>query len=236
MVLNPSKTKLMIVNFTVDHQYQSLLTIPGSSSPIELAFETKLLGYWLTVNMRPDKHIEYILRIAYSRLWAISWLKSTAVSDGNILHFYQMKIRSALEYSSPVFTPMLTAQNIDDIERVQKIVLKVILDSKYLNYDQACQTLLTESLQSRRKTLALKFALNTYSCSEDLHTTNWGIWSHLRNHSAIPRGTRTLLCHTWLVFLMITLPRLRSHIDRDYFNVSIFNFMWTIDMYISYHW
>ena len=72
MVLNPSKTKLMIVKFTVDHQYQSLLSIPGSSSPIELAFETKLLGYLLTVNMRPDKHIEYSLRIAYSRLWTIS--------------------------------------------------------------------------------------------------------------------------------------------------------------------
>jgi hypothetical protein len=120
MVLNPSKTKLMIVNFTIDHQYQSLLTIPGSSSPIELTFETKLLGYWLTVNMRPDKHVEYILRIAYSRLWAISRLKSAAVSDGDILHFYQMKIRSVLEYSSPVFTPMLTAQNIDDIERVSE--------------------------------------------------------------------------------------------------------------------
>ena len=96
--------------------------------------------------------------------------------------------------------------------------VEVILDSKYLNYDQACQTLLTESLQSRRKTLALKFALNTYSCSKDLHTTNWGIWSHLRNHSAIPRVVRTLLCHTWLIFLMITLP---SHNDRDYFNVLI---------------
>ena len=64
MVLNPSKTKLMIINFTEDHQYQSLLTVPGSSSPIELAFETKLLGYWLTVDMKPETHIAYILKTA----------------------------------------------------------------------------------------------------------------------------------------------------------------------------
>ena len=38
IVLNPEKTKLFIVNFTDDHQFQSLLTIPGSSNKIELTF------------------------------------------------------------------------------------------------------------------------------------------------------------------------------------------------------
>ena len=68
MVLNPDKTKLLIVNFTDTHQYQSLLTIPGSGSPIELTFQTKLLGYWLTVDMEPNKHVSYILKIVYGRL------------------------------------------------------------------------------------------------------------------------------------------------------------------------
>ena len=169
MVLNPSKTKLMIINFTEDHQYQSLLTVPGSSSPIELAFETKLLGYWLTVDMKPDTHIDNILKIAYRRLWAISRLKSAAVSDDDILFFFQMKIRSVLEYSSPVFNSMLTVQNVSDIERVQKIVLKVILDTRYLNYEQACQLLKTESLQSRRKSLALRFALKAVKSDQHKH-------------------------------------------------------------------
>ena len=71
MVLNSKKTVLLIVNFTDNHQFQSLLKIPGTTDPIELVFETKLLGYWLRVNMKPSKHITYILGIAYSRLWAI---------------------------------------------------------------------------------------------------------------------------------------------------------------------
>ena len=99
MVLNSAKTKLFIVNFTDDHQYQSLLTIPGSASPIELSFETKLLGYWLTVDMSPSTHVEYILDIVYKRLWAISRLKSAAVSEEDILHFFNVKIRSVLVYS-----------------------------------------------------------------------------------------------------------------------------------------
>ena len=169
MVLNPIKTKLMLINFTEDHQYQSLLTVPGSSSPIELAFETKHLGYWLTVDMKPETHIAYILKTAYRRLWAISRLKAAAVSDDDILFFFQMKIRSVLEYSSPVFNSMLTVQNISNIERIQKIVLKVILDTKYLSYDQACQILKTESLQSRRKSLALKFALKAVKSDQHKH-------------------------------------------------------------------
>ena len=64
MVLNSTKTKLLIVNFTDIHQYQSLLAVPGSVSPLEVTFQTKILGYWLTVDMKPDTHVKFILKIA----------------------------------------------------------------------------------------------------------------------------------------------------------------------------
>ena len=41
MVLNPDKTKLMIVNFSTSHQFQSVLQIPNTPTPIELCFKTK---------------------------------------------------------------------------------------------------------------------------------------------------------------------------------------------------
>ena len=56
MELNPGKTKLMIVIFTDDHQFQSLLTIPLAPNPIKLIFQTKLLGYWLMAYMKPNTH------------------------------------------------------------------------------------------------------------------------------------------------------------------------------------
>ena len=169
MVLNASKTKLMIVNFTNHHQYQSLLTIPGSSSPIELTFETKLLGYWLTTDMKPSKHVSHILSIAYGRLWAISRLKSAGVSDDDILYFFNIKIRSVLEYCAPVFTSMLTVDNVTDIERVQKIALKVILTDRYEDYDSACTLMNTKSLQMRRTELSLKFALSCLKSEKHNH-------------------------------------------------------------------
>ena len=50
---------------------------------------------------------------------------------------------------------MLTTQEIYDIERVQKIALKVILNTRYEDYQQACELLSTQSLALRRKSLAL---------------------------------------------------------------------------------
>ena len=159
MILNPEKTKLMIVNFSSSNQFQSLLYIPGSPNKIELCFETKLLGYWLTADLKPNTHVTHILKIAYSRLWAISRLKSAGVSDADILLFYTMKIRSVLEYAAPVFTPLLTAKHISDIERIQKIVLKVILGPRYITYQQASLSLSIISLELRRRQLSLNFAL-----------------------------------------------------------------------------
>ena len=109
--------------------------------------------------IKTDRHVTHILKIAYSRLWAITRLKHSNVSDDDILLFYTMKIRSVLEYAAPVFTPMLTLQQSCDIERIQKIVMKVILGRRYQSYDQACKLLNVSSLQYRRKLLSLNFAL-----------------------------------------------------------------------------
>ena len=89
---------------------------------------------------------------------------------------------------------MLTEQNISDIERVQKIVCKVILDTRYQNYDQACQVLKTESLQSRRKSLALKFALKAVKSDQHQHLFKQrkSIYYKLRNLKSF----EVPFCHT----------------------------------------
>ena len=133
--------------------------IPGSNVDISIILETKLLGYWLTTDLKPNKHVEYILKIAYKRIWAIGRLKSAGVSNQDILYFYCLKIRSVLETACPIFHSMLTIQNRDDLERVQKIVFKVILSEKYTSYENSCKTLNMETLDEKRTNISLKFAL-----------------------------------------------------------------------------
>ena len=159
MRLNCGKTKLFIANFTKNHQFDSLLTIPGQQTPIQTTTETKLLGYWLTTDMKPKMHVDFIVAKCYKRLWAVRKLKKTGVPSEDILKFYNMKIRSVLESSCAVFHSMLTIEDSDDIERIQKITLKIVLGSSYESYDSACNQLEIEPLKIRRHTLSLNFAL-----------------------------------------------------------------------------
>ena len=162
MVLNSGKTCLFIVNFTDNHQFKSLLQIPDCSSPLEVVFETKLLGYWLTKDMKAHRHVQHMLKIVFKRLWAIRKLKKAGISDDDLLHFFFVKIRSVLESNCPVFHSILTQENTDDIERMQKIVLKLILGDRYTDYQSSCLLLDVETLENRRTALSLNFALKAY--------------------------------------------------------------------------
>ena len=159
MRLNCKKTKILITNFTINHQFESQLTIPGQSTPIEELSKTKLLGYMLTKDMKPETHVNFIIDKCYKRLWAVRKLKSFGVEPHDILKFFFMKIRSVLESSCPVFHSMLTCEDSNNIERIQKITLRIILGNKYESYTQACKYLKVETLESRRLSLSLNFAL-----------------------------------------------------------------------------
>ena len=169
MSLNADKTCLFIVNFTLKYQFRPLLQIPGCSSSIERVLKTKLLGYWFSADMKTDGHVDYMLAICFKRLWAIRKLKQSGVSDSDILHFYFMKIRSVLESNCVVYHSMLTQDNTNDIERIQKIVLRVILDHRYLDYHQACLSFNVQSLQIRRVKLSLNFGLKCLSSDRHKH-------------------------------------------------------------------
>ena len=80
-----------------------------------------------------------------------------------------MKIRSVLEYAAPVFTSMLTESDKSDIERIQKIVFKIILGQDYIDYEQSCILMKTSTLQARRQQLSLRFALSCLKSPQHQH-------------------------------------------------------------------
>ena len=67
-------------------------------------------------------------------------------------------IRSRLEFGSVVWHSSLTKTNENDLERVQKSALKLILKDEYRDYKNALKVLAVESLFERREKLCLKFA------------------------------------------------------------------------------
>ena len=75
----------------------------------------------------------------------------------HLKHIYKTFIRSNLEFSSTVWHSSLSMADRQDLERVQKAAVKVILKKDYVSYEEALSELKLESLNSRRETMALKF-------------------------------------------------------------------------------
>ena len=59
---------------------------------------------------------------------------------------YILFIRSILEQSSPVWHSSITEENKDDLERIQKSAVKIILQEKYKGYSQGLAQLGLEPL------------------------------------------------------------------------------------------
>ena len=75
---------------------------------------------------------------------------------------YCKEIRSILEFGVAVWHSGITNKMSDDIERVQKICIKIILSklSLNLNYDVCCTILDLEPLIFRRQDLCVRFIQN----------------------------------------------------------------------------
>ena len=73
---------------------------------------------------------------------------------------YTSYVRSILEQSCSVWHSSLTQENTEDLERVQKSAMRIILQEDYNTYEDALETLMLAKLSERREKLSLKFAKN----------------------------------------------------------------------------
>ena len=76
----------------------------------------------------------------------------------DLIIIYVLYIRSLLEQNVAVWSSSITQEDVSDIERVQKVALKIILKSSYENYEQALKATGLQYLSDRRSILCLRFA------------------------------------------------------------------------------
>ena len=154
--LNVEKTKIMIFNFTKEHQFSSRLYLEGKL--LEIIDETKLLGTIITSDLKWEKNTEMLVKKAYQRMRIIQKLKSFKVARSDLVTIYILYIRSILELNCPVWHFSLTNEDETNIERVQKVACYLILHEDYENYGKALVTLGLTTLKARRRMLSIRFA------------------------------------------------------------------------------
>ena len=85
-------------------------------------------------------------------------LFSFSVPMVDLIEVYVLYIRSVLENSAVVWHSSLTASQEMELERVQKVALRIILKKDYETYNQALKLTGLPTLKERRTQLCLGFA------------------------------------------------------------------------------
>ena len=166
MELNLEKTKIMLFNFSKNYQFTTLLSIEDKM--IEVVNKVKLLGTTITSDLKWDENVSDLVKRANARLILLRKLSSFKPKIEDMKTIYTSYIRSILDQSCQVWHFSLTQENADDIERVQKSALKIVLGYQYENYEKALERLNLENLQKRREKLCIKFA---QKCTKNERTT-----------------------------------------------------------------
>ena len=156
MVINEAKSNYMVFTKSTS-DFRTRLKINGTK--IDQLEETKLLGVWLTSDLKWKKNTDVICKKAFARMSMLTKLKYVGTQKADLLDVYSIFIRSLVEYCSVCWHSSLTVEQSACIERVQKISLRIILGEEYINYQSAILKCNLDTLQNRRDKRCLNFAL-----------------------------------------------------------------------------
>ena len=167
MKLNVEKTDYMIINFTEDYQFNTRLKL--EDKVLQQVHSKKLLGLVISDDLSWKANTSYLVKRAYSRMSILRNLFSFGVDVQDLVEIYTLYIRSVVEQSAVVWHSSLTEEEQTDLERVQKVALKIILKEKYQDYNHALRMTGLEKLTMRRQKLCLNFARK---CTKNQLTMN----------------------------------------------------------------
>ena len=135
MKLNTNKSKYMIINFTDNYQFNTRLEIAGKQ--VQEVTQARLLGVQIENTLSWQSNTNLIVQKAYKRMSMLHKLYSFAIPVPDLIDVYTLYIRSVLESSAVVWHSSLTVGQELELERVQKVALKIILKDQYESYNHA---------------------------------------------------------------------------------------------------
>ena len=156
MKLNVEKTNYMIFNFSLENQFNTRLKLEDKI--LDQVHSKKLLGLIISDDLTWKENTSSLVKRAYSRMILIKNLYSFGVPVSDLVEIYTLYIRSVVEQSAVVWSSSITQGEKIELERVQKVALRIILKDDYSDYANALKLTGLETLSIRREKLCLNFA------------------------------------------------------------------------------
>ena len=164
MKINESKSKVMLFNKSKRYDFPLEFSFQNGVQ-LECIETTKLLGIFLTTDLRWEVNSREIYQKAMKKMWLLRRLKKLKLDLYTILDFYLKEIRPVSEHGVAVWHSGLTKNQSNEIEKIQKVAFRIILGENYISYDAACILLNVMPLRYRRTELCTSFAIKLYKSS-----------------------------------------------------------------------
>ncbi len=153
MKLNQSKCKDMIISFAKDRPILDPIFV--NNHELVPVSSVKVLGTYISADMKWNTHISYIVSKASKRLYFLRLLKRAGLDHSSQLAVYTICIRSVLEYGCQVWNYGASQYLSVDVERVQRRALRIIYPD--LSYTKALEVTSLPSLSQRRDELCRSY-------------------------------------------------------------------------------
>ena len=167
MILNLKKTKCMVFNFTENYQFGTRLQLKDEN--LEIVDRAKLLGVIITDDLKWEANTESLVKRANMRMELLRKVASFGTNAEEKRNIYILFIRSVLEQSCVVWHSSLTKENEEDLERIQKSAVRIILGKDFKDYSDALAEANLDSLKERREELCYKFAKKCIQSEKSKH-------------------------------------------------------------------
>ena len=169
MVINNSKCNVMLFNESKSYDFMPNIEI--NNTQLQVVEQMRLLGLILTPDLSWKANSDYICKRAYARLWMLRRLKQFGVGEADLIDVYCKQVRSVLEFAVPVWSSGLTEKESNQIERVQKCGLAIILGHSSESYESLAKSVGLSLLSERRTTICINFASKSFKMTN----TNTGL-------------------------------------------------------------
>ena len=182
MKLNAEKSKYMVFNPTKNYQFNTRLRIQDNL--LEQVKSTRLLGLVINDNLTWHENTAIVVQKAYKRMIILHNLFNFNLPIIELINIYILYIRSLVEQSAVVWNSSITLEECLEIERVQKVALRLIMRENYVSYANALCITGLPTLKERRDHLCTKFAENCAKSEKSSHMfpLNSGNIFNTRNH------------------------------------------------------
>ena len=158
MKVNEEKTQVLCIPAAASSQVESYIN--ANTKRISSGNSLKILGFWFGSTPGVELHVASLEEKFRSRLWSLRHLKRSGMSVSDMETIYLTVIRPVLDFASVGYHSLLTKDQEERLEKLQRRALKVI-HGVGSSYSDILENNSMEKLSERRERMFVKFAVKS---------------------------------------------------------------------------